>query len=104
MDIKPLGLAAKELIHYRTSLDLIKIRQVYDSGKEFFVVTGIEYSMNMVFVTGDIINDTEWRRNIRMGRSTMMALFPDKYLEDVMDNHVWGAFYSKKVAKEADEF
>lgn len=104
MDIKPLGIAAKELIHYRVAQDLLKIRQVYDSGKDFFIITDIEYSNDMVFVTGDIINDTELKRNIRMGRSVMMALFPVKFMEDVMDNHIWGAFYGKKIAKEAEKF
>lgn len=102
--IKPLGLAAKELIHHRCRLDMIKPRQVYDSGAEFFVVTGIEYSANMVFVTGDKINDTEWIKNIRMGRSAMMALYPDKYLEDVSDSHVYGEFYKNTMPNNPEEF
>lgn len=42
--------------------DGVKVGQVYDSDSSFFVVTGIEYSNNMVFVTGDIVNDHERRQ------------------------------------------
>lgn len=83
---------------------MIKPRQVYDSGAEFFVVTGVEYSTNMVFVTGDKINDTEWIKNIRMGRSAMFALYPFKHLEDVSHSLVYGEFYKKTMPKEPEEF
>lgn len=84
--------------------DGVKVGQVYDSDSSFFVVTGIEYSNNMVFVTGDIVNDHERRADVVLGRSIMLAQFSTLYLESVLDSHIWGAFYKSKLQQVSDQF
>ena len=84
--------------------DNVKVGQVYDSGGAFFVVTGIDFSTNMVFVTGDIINDDERKADVVLGRTIMLAQFHDLYLESVLDSHIWGAFYKSKLQQVSDTF
>ena len=103
MQNKP-SIASEELAKYLIEKDQIKVGNVFDSDREFFVVTKVDIRNDIVLVTGDIITDHEWSRQITFGRSVLLALYPTKYLDSVWDNHIWGGFYDKSIARVADTF
>lgn len=98
------SLCQEAMTEWLVTKDNVKVGQVYDSGGAFFVVTGIDHSTNMVFVTGDIINDDERKADFVLGRTIMLAQFSDLYLESVLDSHIWGAFYKSKLQQVSDTF
>lgn len=81
---------------YDEELQGVKPGQVYDSGGSFFVVTSIEKENLIEYVIGDIISDDEMVFDEKLGRSAMFAVWSTKYLESVLDHHIWGAFYKER--------
>ena len=92
-------LAGQEIKDYVHDCALLKVGEVRDGGSSFFVVTKIETVGKLVMVTGDIINDDEMLMDRRMGCGAVIGLWPDTYLTDVRQSHIWGAFYEKKLGE-----
>lgn len=88
--------------NYSFEKESVKVGNVFDSGKAFFVVLEINERNGFTRVTGDIINDSRCIQNVTIGRSLMLAIYEHKMMESVFESYIWGAFYKKRMPCGAD--
>lgn len=85
--------------------DMVAVGQVWDGGKDFFVITEIErVNERVTLITGDIINDDTITRGITLGRSAMLTRWPELYLNHIWENVNWRSFYKFRISGVPEEF
>lgn len=89
--------------NYEFEKSEVRVGNVFDSGKAFFVVLEIKESNGFTRVTGDIINDSRCIQEITMGRSLMMSIYDHKLMDSVFESFIWGSFYKKRMPRIPEE-
>lgn len=85
----------------RSNPTIPKLGSVWDSGRDFIVVTDVRKvsagGREYVRVTGDVINDLYRDQGTFMGVCAFNERFPSLFLQHVSENSNWGAYYAGRI-------